>query len=268
MVFAISAQNLSLYYDKKKIINNFSVDVCTGKIISIIGPNGSGKSTLLKSFARLLKSSSGKILLFGKDICSLSKKDFACRISILLQHNIAPEDITVKRLILLGRSPHKKWYESIEKNNDKILNDVLEKTYLKELAEKKVCELSGGERQRVWLAMALAQQPDVLLLDEPTTYLDIGYQFELLELIYNLNKTTNISIVMVLHDLNQAAQYSDEVLVLKNGCLFKYGTPKEIFTEELITEIYNIKCKIIYEKETGLPIIIAKKNREFSKLAQ
>nr|WP_252723298.1 ABC transporter ATP-binding protein [Treponema pedis] len=122
-----------------------------------------------------------------------------------------------------------------------------------------MCELSGGERQRVWLAMALAQQPKVLLLDEPTTYLDIGYQFELLELIYGLNKAINLSIIMVLHDLNQAAQYSDSVLVLKDGLLFKKGTPKEIFTENLIKEIYDINCKIIYDEEMGFPIILPKR---------
>ena len=256
---AVSAKNISLRYDKKEAVKNFSAVFDAGKIISIIGPNGSGKSTLLRSFARLLKASAGKISIFDMDIASLSKKEFACRLSILLQYNIAPEDITVKRLLLLGRSPHKKWYEPITKNDKDILNEVLAKTYLTEFADKKVCELSGGERQRVWLAMALAQEPEVLLLDEPTTYLDIGYQFELLELIYNLNKSANLSIIMVLHDLNQAAQYSDKVLVLKDGVLFKHGTPIEIFTQDLIREIYNIDCKVMYDEQAGFPIILPKR---------
>ncbi|MGF7108898.1 ABC transporter ATP-binding protein [Treponema pedis] len=259
MISALSAKNIYLRYDKKEIIKNFSSSFEAGKIISIIGPNGSGKSTLLRSFARLLKTANGKISLFDTDIASLSKKEFACRLSILLQYNIAPEDVTVKRLVLFGRAPHKKWYEPLKKDDEKILNEVLTQTRLTELTDKKVCELSGGERQRVWLAMALAQQPKVLLLDEPTTYLDIGYQFELLELIYGLNKAINLSIIMVLHDLNQAAQYSDSVLVLKDGLLFKKGTPKEIFTENLIKEIYDINCKIIYDEEMGFPIILPKR---------
>lgn len=259
MTAAVSAQNVLLRYDKRDVVKNFSAVFEAGKIISIIGPNGSGKSTVLRSFARLLKTVHGNISLFDTNIASLSKKEFACRLSILLQYNTAPQDITVRKLILFGRSPHKKWYEPLGKNDEHILAEVLKQTDLTSLADKAVCELSGGERQRVWLAMALAQQPEVLLLDEPTTYLDIGYQFELLELIYDLNKRTNLSIIMVLHDLNQAAQYSDEVLVLKDGTLFTHGTPHEIFTEQVIRAIYNIDCKVIYDEDKGFPIILPKR---------
>ncbi|PIE98690.1 MAG: iron ABC transporter ATP-binding protein [Treponema sp.] len=253
---AICADKLYLGYEKKEVVHNFSAKFCKGKIISIIGPNGSGKSTILKSFARLLKINDGKVLLCNTDIASLPKKEFAQQVAILLQHNIAPEDLSVRRLIYFGRTPHKKWYEIRSEEDEAIIDEVLKQTDLIDFAEKRVCNLSGGERQRVWLAMALAQQPSVLLLDEPTTYLDIGYQLELLDLIFCLNKSTGLTIIMVLHDLNQAAQYSDEVIVLQEGTLFKHGTPREIFTEDLIKTIYNIDCKIIYDEEKKYPIIL------------
>ena len=259
---AVSARDISLRYDKKDVVKGFSADFAQGKIISIIGPNGSGKSTILRSFARLLNAACGHILLFDTDIATVSKKEFATRLAILLQHNVSPEDITVKSLIYFGRCPHKKWYQQFEKSDEVILEQVMAQTDLTEFADKKVCMLSGGERQRVWLAMALAQQPEVLLLDEPTTYLDVGYQFELLELIHALNKSTGLSIIMVLHDLNQAAQYSDEVFVLKNGGLYKNGTPKEIFTTELIRDIYDIECKIIYDEDHGFPIVLPKRKHK------
>lgn len=262
---AVAAQDISLKYDKKEVVSGFSADFAQGKIISIIGPNGSGKSTILRSFARLLNTACGQILLFDTNIATVSKKEFAKRLAILLQHNISPEDITVKNLIYFGRCPHKKWYQQFEKEDETILQHVLQQTDLLDFAEKKVCMLSGGERQRVWLAMALAQQPQVLLLDEPTTYLDIGYQLELLDLIYDLNKRTNLSIIMVLHDLNQAAQYSDEIIVLRNGMLFKQGTPKDIFTQSLLKEVYNIDCEVIYDREDGFPIILTKRKHKAQK---
>lgn len=261
MTAAVSAKDISLRYDKKDVVKSFSADFTQGKIISIIGPNGSGKSTILRSFARLLNTACGQISLFDTDIATVSKKEFAKRLAILLQHNISPEDITVKNLIYFGRCPHKKWYQQFEESDEAILQQVLEQTDLVDFAEKKVCMLSGGERQRVWLAMALAQQPQVLLLDEPTTYLDIGYQLELLDLVYDLNRNTNLSIIMVLHDLNQAAQYSDEIIVLKDGKLFKKGSPKEIFTQGLLKEIYNINCEVIYDHKEGYPIILAKRKK-------
>ena len=256
---AVSAKDISLRYDKKDVVKSFSADFTQGKIISIIGPNGSGISTILRSFARLLHTACGQISLFDTDIATVSKKEFAKRLAILLQHNISPEDITVKNLIYFGRCPHKKWYQQFEKRDEDILQQVLIQTDLVDFAEKKVCMLSGGERQRVWLAMALAQQPQVLLLDEPTTYLDIGYQLELLDLVYDLNRNTNLSIIMVLHDLNQAAQYSDEIIVLKDGKLYKKGTPQEIFTSELIKQIYGIDCKVIYDEEEHFPIVLPKR---------
>lgn len=259
---AVTAKDISLKYDKKEVVSRFSAEFPRGKIVSIIGPNGSGKSTILRSFARLLNTACGQILLFDTNITAVPKKEFAKRLAILLQHNVSPEDITVKNLIYFGRCPHKKWYQQFKKEDEAILQRVLQQTDLLDFAEKKVCMLSGGERQRVWLAMALAQQPQVLLLDEPTTYLDIGYQLELLDLIYDLNKRTHLSIIMVLHDLNQAAQYSDEIIVLKNGTLFKQGAPKDILTHSLLKEVYNIDCEVIYDQENGFPIIFTKRKHK------
>ena len=251
---AVSAKDISLRYDKKDVVKSFSADFTQGKIISIIGPNGSGKSTILRSFARLLNTACGQISLFDTDIATVSKKEFAKRLAILLQHNISPEDITVKNLIYFGRCPHKKWYQQFEKRDEDILQQVLIQTDLVDFAEKKVCMLSGGERQRVWLAMALAQQPQVLLLDEPTTYLDLAHQIEFLELVNRLNRETGVTVVLVLHDLNQAARYGNYLFAMKEGKIFAQGSPEEVLNPQNILNIYNIEAKIF--NPAGYPVVI------------
>ncbi|EOD00136.1 ABC transporter ATP-binding protein [Caldisalinibacter kiritimatiensis] len=258
---AVKISNLCLGYGKKTVIRDFTIDIQKGQIVSIIGPNGSGKSTVLMSLAKLLNPQKGIVYIGKNNITRMSNKEVSRSVSILLQHNTYPSDISVRDLIYYGRLPHKKWYQSKDEEDQKVIAWVIENTNLQELQNKKINCLSGGERQRVWLAVALAQEPKVLLLDEPTTYLDISHQLELLELVKKLNQKSNMTVVMVLHDLNQAAKYSDRVIVLKKGQIVSDGAPKEILKKELIRKVYNVDSRIYYDEIDGHPIIIPNKNK-------
>ncbi|SHH77700.1 ABC transporter ATP-binding protein [Sporanaerobacter acetigenes] len=255
----VKISNLQLGYEKKTVVRNFTTNIEKGEIVSIIGPNGSGKSTILKSLVKLLKIQEGMVHIGKNSITNMSNKEVSQNLSILLQHNTSPSDISVRDLIYYGRLPHKKWYQSKDIDDEQIIDWAIENANLKELQYKKINCLSGGERQRVWLAVALAQEPKVLLLDEPTTYLDISYQLELLELVKKLNQNLNMTVIMVLHDLNQAAKYSDRIIVLKKGQIVGNGSPREIFTKELLREVYNVEAKIYYDDLDHYPVIIPKK---------
>lgn len=240
----IEAKNLKIAYEEKIVIKDFSFNVREGEMVSIIGPNGSGKSTILKTISRLLKQKNGAIFLEKEDISDINIKKIAQKMSSLSQHNRSPEDITVKELIYYGRMPHKKWYEVKTKEDEDIIQWAIDKTSLREFKDKKVIELSGGERQRVWIAMALAQRPKILLLDEPTTYLDICHQLEVMELVKSLNEELGLTVIMVLHDLGQAAKYSHRVVVIKDGNLVVEGNPSEVLTVDLIKKVYNVEVCI------------------------
>lgn len=240
----IEARNLYLAYDERIVVGDFSFNVLKGEMVSIIGPNGSGKSTILRAISRLLKQQSGAIYLEKEDISDMNIKKIAQKMSALSQHNRSPDDIKVKELIYYGRLPHKKWYERRTKEDDEIIEWAINHTSLNGYEDKNVVELSGGERQRVWIAMALAQRPKLLLLDEPTTYLDICHQLEVMELVKSLNKDLNLTVIMVLHDLGQAAKYSDRLVVIKDGNLAAEGSPCDILTEDLIREVYNVEVCI------------------------
>lgn len=256
---AIKIENLYLGYEDKNVVSDFSSSFKKGEIISIIGPNGSGKSTVLKAVAKLLKPESGAVYLDKKSIKTMSNKEVANKLSVLLQYNSSPSDMKVRDLIYFGRMPHKKWYQGRNIEDEKIIDEAIENTNLANLQHKKVCCLSGGERQRVWLAVALAQEPDILLLDEPTTYLDIGYQLELLELVKKLNRKLNMTVIMVLHDLNQAAKYSDNIIVLNHGKIVNIGHPKKVLNQGLLNSVYKVEANIYFDKEEDYPIIIPKK---------
>lgn len=240
----LKVKNLYCGYNKSNIIKNISFSVNKNTNLCIIGPNGSGKSTILKTISRLLKQKSGAIYLEKEDISSMNIKKIAKKMSSLSQHNKSPEDIKVKELIYYGRLPHKRWHERRNKEDDEIIKWAINKTSLNGYEDKNVAELSGGERQRVWIAMALAQKPRILLLDEPTTYLDICHQLEVLELVKSLNKELNLTVIMVLHDLGQAAKYSHKVMVLKNGRLVVEGRPYDVLTQDLIKKVYNVEVCI------------------------
>ncbi|WP_042353006.1 ABC transporter ATP-binding protein [Bacillus massiliigorillae] len=240
----LKAQSLDISYDHKKILDDFKIDVEKGEIVSIIGPNGSGKSTALKAMSRLIPVQKGKVFLDGKDLQLLKSKSISKVMSVLFQSNEPPADITVEELVQYGRTPHKKWYERTKVEDLDIVDWAIEKTGLTALRNRQVASLSGGEAQRAWIAMSLAQRPKLLLLDEPTTYLDIAHQLQLLELIHAVNRELGMTIVMVLHDLNQASIYSDKICVLSKGIVVNYGTPEEVMTKDMIRTIYGVECEI------------------------
>lgn len=251
----ISCKNLKVGYEEKIIIENLSLNIKKGEVVSIIGPNGCGKSTLLKSLSRMIKPVSGDIYIQSENIKSLKNKAISQKVCLLSQHNDAPGDLTVEELVYFGRIPHKKWYESKSKSDEELVNWAIENTGLKRYKNTPISSLSGGERQRAYIAQALCQKPDVLLLDEPTTYLDISYQLELMELVREINERLNITIVMVLHELNQASKYSDRLIIMKSGEIVSDGCPKEIINKEIIKKVYNIDCDIDNDPISNKPRI-------------
>lgn len=251
----LKAQSLDIHYDHKKILQQFQLDVEKGDIVSIIGPNGSGKSTALKAMSRMIPVQKGTVFLDGKDLHSLGSKSISKQMSVLFQSNEAPADLTVEELVKYGRVPHKKWYERTSNEDLEIVEWAIEKTGLESYKQRQVSSLSGGEAQRAWIAMSLAQRPQVLLLDEPTTYLDIAHQLQLLELIHNVNRDLGMTIVMVLHDLNQASIYSDKICILSKGEVVDYGTPEKVMTEEMIRSVYGVECEIDAHYQHGKPRI-------------
>ena len=251
----ISCKNLKVGYEEKIIIENLSLNIKKGEVVSIIGPNGCGKSTLLKSLSRMIKPVSGDIYIQSENIKSLKNKAISQKVCLLSQHNDAPRDLTVEELVYFGRIPHKKWYESKSKSDEELVNWAIENTGLTRYKNTPISSLSGGERQRAYIAQALCQKPDVLLLDEPTTYLDISYQLELMELVREINERLNITIVMVLHELNQASKYSDRLIIMKSGEIVSDGCPKEIINKEIIKKVYNIDCDIDNDPISNKPRI-------------
>lgn len=249
----LKVQNLSVSLENKKIIHDLNFTIEEGEIVSIIGPNGSGKSTALKAISRMIKPEEKTVYINNEDLVSLKSKDISKRMSVLFQSNDAPTDLTVEQLVEYGRMPHKKWFEQLNKEDREIIDWAIEKTGLDEYRHRQVISLSGGEAQRTWIAMSLAQRPKVLLLDEPTTYLDISHQLQLLELIYKVNQELGMTIVMVLHDLNQASLYSDKICVIQKGKMIKYGTSVEVITKELIRKVYHVDCDIDQHFKYGRP---------------
>ncbi|MBS4956269.1 MAG: ABC transporter ATP-binding protein [Clostridium celatum] len=237
----IKAKDLYFSYDKdKSFITKLNVEIEKGKITAILGPNGSGKSTLLSIFAGLNKPTSGEVIINGKSIRSLKQKELAREIATVHQQNTVPSDITVKELVAYGRIPHKKYFQGNTESDDKIIEWAIKRTGLEKLKDKAVMGMSGGERQRAFIAMALAQKSEILFLDEPTTYLDIYHQVEILELVKELNKESKLTVVMVLHDINQAIKYSDNVIVMKSGEVVSSGIANEVINMDLLNSVYKI----------------------------
>lgn len=252
----LNINSLSLKYDNTTIIDNISFGVEDNSITTIIGPNGCGKSTLLKALSKNKKIDSGSIFFNSTDIEKTSPKKLSKKIAILPQNPMVPNDFTTRDLVEYGRFPHLGWASRLKKNDFEIIDWAIRETHIEHLQHRKIITMSGGERQRAWIAMALAQQPELLLLDEPTTYLDICYQFELLELIKNLNKSMNLTIIMVLHDLNQAARYSDKIVILDEGKIYNEGPPEKTITKKALEEVFNLKVKIIKDYENDCPFFL------------
>lgn len=255
----IEIRNLEVKYGEKIALSDANMEIVKGEIVTIIGPNGSGKSTLIKSIARCLKPSNGEINVDGVNVNTICTKMLAKKMAILPQVKHISGDITVKSLVSYGRYPHLGFGKRLNNADWEIIDWAIEKTGLEGLKERNVMTLSGGERQRAWIAMALAQKPEILILDEPTTYLDISYQLEVLELIKNLNESLGITVIMVLHDLNQAARYSDKIYVLMDGKVCNYGKPKNIIKSKLLKDIFRIEAHVYEDEINCCPYFIPHK---------
>lgn len=245
----IKVEGLTVKYDKKTIINNMSLEIEKSKITTIVGPNGCGKSTLFKAMTKTKKIAEGKIYYDEDDIFKMSSKVFAKKVAILPQNPIIPMDITVRELVEYGRYPHLGWTNRLKNRDLEVINWAMDKTRISHLKNRKISTMSGGERQRAFIAMALSQEPKILFLDEPTTYLDICHQFEILELIKELNQDTDITVIMILHDLNQASRYSEKMIVMNKGGIYKSGVPEEIMNEETLRRVFKLEVDII-ERES------------------
>jgi iron complex transport system ATP-binding protein len=251
----LRARSLSTGYGDRQIISDLDVRVPDGSFTVIIGPNGCGKSTLLRSLVRLIRPTGGAVLLDGADIARTRSKQLAREIGLLPQTSIAPEGITVIDLVSRGRHPHQSALKRWSETDEKAVQEALTRTRLTDLTTRVVDELSGGQRQRVWIAMALAQETPLLLLDEPTTYLDISHQIDVLDLCTSLHLEGR-TLVAVLHDLNQAARYATNLIVLQEGRIVARGTPADVVTEDLIRQVFGVGARVIPDPETNSPLIV------------
>jgi len=241
---AMEVRGLSFAYGKNKVLKDVSLKIEEGKITTIMGANGCGKSTLFSLMTKNLYARKGKIFLRGKNIQNLNLKEFAKQVSIVQQYNTSSDDITVERLVAFGRTPHRKPMQGKSEEDERLVEWAMEVTGILEYRDREVSRLSGGQRQRVWIAMALAQNTKILFLDEPTTYLDIRYQIEILELVRKLNNEFGITIIMVLHDINQAIYFSHQVIGLKDGLVEFQGSPEEVIDRQSIHSLYGIELDV------------------------
>lgn len=252
----LNARKLSLAYDSTSIIEDLNLTIPNGKMTALVGPNGCGKSTLLRGISRLLRPCGGSVVLNGQDVWKLPTKELAKQLGILPQGPVAPEGLTVHELVAQGRYPHQSWLQQWSAEDERITLEALEITRVAEFADRPVDTLSGGQRQRAWIAMTLAQDSELLLLDEPTTFLDLAYQIEVLDLLHDLNSERGKTIVMVLHDLNHACRYADRLVAIHKGQITAQGTPDEVVTESLVREVFGIDCRVIADPVTNTPLVI------------
>ncbi|OPX06464.1 ABC transporter ATP-binding protein [Mycobacterium sp. AT1] len=252
----LGARDLSLGYGATPIVEGLTVDVAPGAVTAIVGPNACGKSTLLRGLARLMSPAAGQVILDGSDISRLRTKDVAKRLGLLPQSSIAPEGITVADLVTRGRFPHQTMLRQFSRADQQAVADAMAATGVTAIAGRPVDQLSGGQRQRVWIAMVLAQQTPLILLDEPTTFLDIAHQIELLDLFADLNAEQGCTIVAVLHDLNHACRFADQIIAMKAGAIVAQGNPADVITATLVEEVYGLECQVIDDPETGTPLVI------------
>ncbi|HGM5232816.1 TPA: ABC transporter ATP-binding protein [Serratia marcescens] len=256
MSHRLHASHLKLGYDNKIIADDLSVAIPDGAFTVIVGPNACGKSTLLRALCRLLKPSAGEVMLDGKNISSFATKALARELGLLPQTSIAPDSITVADLVSRGRYPHQSLLKQWTQADKQAVEAAMAATNVGQLADRSVDELSGGQRQRVWVAMALAQQTPLLLLDEPTTYLDIAHQIELLDLFRQLNREHGQTLIAVLHDLNHACRYADHIIAMRDGKIVAEGKPAEIITAELVERVFGMPCMIIDDPLSHTPLVI------------
>ncbi|MFC0558312.1 ABC transporter ATP-binding protein [Halalkalibacter alkalisediminis] len=252
----LATEKLSISYGSADIVKGLDLEIPEGKVTTVIGPNGCGKSTILKTMARIHASKSGAIYLDGRAIHKESTKTIAKKMAILPQTPEAPNGLTVAELVSYGRFPHQKGFGKLTKEDRQMVKWALEVTGMIDYQERPIDALSGGQRQRVWIAMALAQDTDLLLLDEPTTYLDLAHQLEILQLLERLNKEQGRTIVMVIHDLNHAARFADHMVALNKGTIIKEGTPKQVMTSDVLRDVFHIDAEVVTDPRTHKPVCV------------
>lgn len=254
----VKAESLSIGYGNYLAVNNIDLEIDKKQITTIIGPNGSGKSTILKALTRLISYKSGNIIIDNCNLKEINSKNLAKKIGVLPQYHSAPPDFKVKDLVGYGRLPYQKWYKSNSDEDDKIIDWAMKVSGVYHLKEKSINACSGGEAQRVWIATVLTQKPQMLFLDEPTTYLDIAYQIETMKLVKKLNRESGIGIVMVLHDISQALEISDKIIIVKDGKIYSEGSPKKVITTKMMKDVYGVDCDMIKLDDRCKPIIAYK----------
>ncbi|MGY1822355.1 ABC transporter ATP-binding protein [Geodermatophilus sp. SYSU D00079] len=252
----LAAESVSLGYDDRVVVRDLDLELTDGSFTAIVGPNGCGKSTLLRALGRLLRPSQGQVLLDGAAISRTPTREVAKVLGLLPQTPVAPEGLTVADLVARGRHPHQSWLRQWSVGDEAAVAEALAWTDMSELAERPVDALSGGQRQRAWISMALAQGTDLLLLDEPTTYLDLSHQIDVLELVSRLHTERGRTVVVVLHDLNLAARYAQRLVAMKDGVLVASGTPAEVLTEQLLADVFDLEARIVPDPVAGTPMVV------------
>ena len=252
----LRATGLRLAYDDRVVVDDLDLLVPPGRISAIVGANACGKSTLLRALARLLSPRAGAVTLDGRSVHGMPTREVARELGILPQAPTAPDGLTVIDLVTRGRSPHQSWWRQWSPADEEAVLAALRATELVDLADRPVDELSGGQRQRAWIAMAIAQETPILLLDEPTTFLDLAHQIDVLDLVVDLNRRENRTVVMVLHDLNQACRYADHVIAMKSGRIVAQGAPAEVITPATVEAVFDVRCQVTSDPVSGTPMII------------
>ncbi|MEV6411645.1 ABC transporter ATP-binding protein [Kribbella sp. NPDC051718] len=255
----LRTEKLTLAYDATPVVTELSVEIPAGRITVIVGANACGKSTLLRGLARLLAPKDGAVYLDDADLAGLSGSTLATKLGMLPQQPVAPDGITVSDLVGRGRHPHQRWFRQWSAEDERVVAAALEATGTSDLATRSLDELSGGQRQRMWIA--LAQDAETMLLDEPTTFLDLAHQLEILDLVQDLNRDRGKTIVLVLHDLNLAARYADHLIALKSGEIVAQGSPSDIITAALVEHVFSLPCQIIEDPLTGTPLVLPRPRR-------
>jgi iron complex transport system ATP-binding protein len=252
----LAARDLTLGYGDLTVVDGLDLDVVESTVTAVVGPNGCGKSTLLRALGRLMRPQGGQVLLDGRSIARTPTRDVARRLGVLPQAPVAPEGLTVADLVGRGRHPHQRWYRQWSRDDEASVAEALAWTDIADLADRCVDELSGGQRQRAWLSMALAQGTDLVLLDEPTTYLDLAHQVDVLELVRRLHGERGRTVVMVLHDLNLAARYADRLVAMRDGRVVASGAPAEVVTPQLLAEVFDLEARVVPDPVTGTPLVV------------
>ncbi|MFK0524918.1 ABC transporter ATP-binding protein [Paenibacillus illinoisensis] len=255
-MFRLETSKLDIAYEERLIVEDLNIQIPQGKITALVGANGSGKSTILKTMARIMNPKAGSVLLDGKSIHKQSTREVAKQLAILPQNPTAPEGLTVTELVSYGRFPYQKGFGSMRAEDKRMIEWAIEVTGMTEFHDRPIDQLSGGQRQRAWIAMALAQETDILFLDEPTTFLDMAHQLEVLQLLEMLNATANRTIVMVVHDLNHASRYAHHMIGIKKGKAIATGSPVEVMNCDVLREVFNIEADIVIDPRSGVPLCL------------